>query len=80
MTYPKWVNRGLGDSQVILCLNAEEEAAFVGKPADPAPSTPVAEAAEPETIESLRAKLDAAGIAYDKRWGAGRLAELLPKG
>jgi hypothetical protein len=71
MTYPKWVNRGLGDSQVILCLNAEEEAAFVGKPADPAPSTPV---------ESLRAKLDAAGIAYDKRWGAGRLAELLPKG
>jgi hypothetical protein len=31
MTYPKWVNRGLGDTQVILCLNEEEEAAFVGQ-------------------------------------------------
>jgi hypothetical protein len=36
MTYPKWVNRGLGDAQVILCLNEEEEAAFVGRPQEQA--------------------------------------------
>lgn len=31
------------------------------------------------TAESLRAQLDAAGIAYDKRWGVKKLQELLPK-
>ncbi len=28
-----------------------------------------------ETVESLRAKLDAAGIAYDKRWGLAKLQD-----
>ena len=30
-----------------------------------------------ETADSLRAKLDAACIAYDKRWGLAKLAEAL---
>jgi hypothetical protein len=30
------------------------------------------------TVESLRAQLDAAGIPYDKRFGAARLLSLLP--
>jgi hypothetical protein len=30
-------------------------------------------------VESLRARLDAAGIEYDKRWGLKRLQELLPE-
>lgn len=29
------------------------------------------------TVESVRAQLDAAGIAYDKRWGLARLLTLL---
>lgn len=32
-----------------------------------------------ETLETVRAKLDEAGIAYDKRWGLARLQGLLPK-
>jgi hypothetical protein len=36
-------------------------------PADPAP----------DSVESIRAALDAKGIAYDKRWGKARLLELL---
>jgi len=36
-------------------------------------------ASEPESIDAVRAKLDAAGIAYDKRWGLAKLLELLPK-
>ena len=35
---------------------------------------------EGHTVESLRAQLDAAGIAYDKRLGVARLLDLLPKG
>jgi len=31
-----------------------------------------------ETIESARAKLDALGIEYDKRWGLSRLVALIP--
>lgn len=30
------------------------------------------------TVESVRAQLDAAGIAYDKRWGLAKLIALLP--
>lgn len=30
-----------------------------------------------ETVESLRAKLDAAGIEYDKRWGIDKLKAAL---
>jgi hypothetical protein len=41
------------------------------------PSEPTA--AEADTVESLRARLDAAGIEYDKRWGLKRLQELLPE-
>ena len=36
-------------------------------------------APEPESIDAVRAKLEAAGIAYDKRWGLAKLVELLPK-
>lgn len=32
-----------------------------------------------ETVESLRAKLDALGIEYDARWGFKRLAALIPE-
>jgi len=31
-----------------------------------------------ETVESVRAKLDALGIEYDKRWGLSRLVALIP--
>jgi hypothetical protein len=36
---------------------------------------------EPEalTVEELRAKLDAAGIEYDKRWGVEKLKAALPQ-
>lgn len=34
--------------------------------------------AEP-TVEELRAKLDAAGIEYDKRWGVEKLKAALPQ-
>lgn len=37
------------------------------------------EVAAVETIESVRAALDAAAIEYDKRWGLERLKALLPK-
>jgi len=30
------------------------------------------------TVESVRAQLDAAGIAYDRRWGLAKLLGLLP--
>jgi hypothetical protein len=31
-----------------------------------------------ETVESARAKLDALGVEYDKRWGLSRLVALIP--
>lgn len=40
---------------------------------------PKAEEQVVQTVESLRAKLDAAGIAYDKRWGIDKLKAALPK-
>lgn len=46
------------------------EPAFAGVP-DPSNQ------ATEETADSLRAKLDVAGIAYDKRWGAAKLADAL---
>jgi hypothetical protein len=32
-----------------------------------------------DEAETLRAKLDASGIAYDKRWGVEKLRAALPK-
>lgn len=37
-----------------------------------------APAADPPTVASVRAQLNAAGIAYDKRFGLDRLISLLP--
>lgn len=42
----------------------------------PSPSQPPAEAPAPD-IDTLRAKLDAKGIKYDKRWGPARLQSTL---
>lgn len=76
MSYdPKWVSLGYGIGQV-LCVNEDEEAAAEAKRAEIA--NPDGDTDAP-TIEDLQTKLDAAGIAYDKRWGAKRLAALLPK-
>lgn len=46
-------------------------------------STPDEEPSQPEsepepTVESVRAQLDAQGIAYDGRWGLTKLQSLLP--
>lgn len=50
------------------------EPKFVPEPdADPAEAD-----AEGHTVESVRAKLDEAGIAYDKRLGLSKLVALLP--
>lgn len=81
MTYPKWVSRG-ADIGEILCLNAEEEAAVNAERderenGDAETSASTAEAVE--SIHTLRAKLDASGIAYDKRFGVERLKSMLPQ-
>ncbi len=39
---------------------------------------PAFESDDGETVESVRAQLDAAGIEYDKRWGLSRLVALIP--
>ena len=49
------------------------EAPALDPEADPAESD-----AEGHTVESVRAQLDAAGIAYDKRLGLAKLIALLP--
>lgn len=43
------------------------------------PAIELAETSEAQTVESVRAKLDAAGIAYDGRMGLKKLQELLPQ-
>lgn len=76
MTYPKWVQR-TQDLGPILAANEEEEAQYSGMGVDAEVSAPSQEMAD--TIHTLRAKLDAAGISYDKRFGVERLSALLPK-
>lgn len=75
MTYPKWIQR-TQDLGPILASNEEEEAAYSGMGVDAEASAPSQEVAD--TIHTLRAQLDAAGIAYDKRLGVDRLRALLP--
>ena len=76
--YPKALYLN-GDSQAeeVLVKDAEEEAAkraegfrVYGE---------VQEQPGEETAESLRVKLDAAGIEYDKRWGIAKLKAALPE-
>jgi len=50
------------------------EPAFVAQEADPNEDD-----GNGHTVASVRAQLDAAGIAYDKRYGLARLLTLLPK-
>ena len=50
--------------------------AFVAPAAVPVVAPVVAEVGH--TLDSARAALDAAGIAYDKRFGLAKLVELLP--
>lgn len=69
MTYPKWIQR-TPDLGPILAVNEEEEAQFSGD---------AETGADADTIHTLRAKLDAAGVSYDKRFGVERLSALLPK-
>lgn len=75
MSYPKWVNRGYGLGD-ILCRDADEEAAVHAE--RDARENPQPEPVE-ETVDTLRAKLDAAGVAYDKRWGIDKLKAALPQ-
>lgn len=77
--YPKALYMGgepAGESAVVQ--DAEQEAAkreagfrMIG---EAAPSDESA-----ETVETLRAELDAAGIEYDKRWGVAKLKAALPQ-
>lgn len=80
MDYPKWVSRGFGMGE-ILCANADEEAAVnAEREARENPDADPAEAdGQGHTVASVRAALDAAGIAYDKRLGLAKLLALLPK-
>jgi hypothetical protein len=48
------------------------EPKFAAAEADPAEDD-----GKGHTVESVRAQLDAAGIAYDKRWGLAKLQGLL---
>ena len=66
------------------CANDEaEHIALTGCGYGPAFATPEADPSESDTeghtVESVRASLDAAGIAYDKRFGLAKLIDLLPK-
>lgn len=46
---------------------------------EPGYVAPAAPEAPARSIEGVRAELDAAGIAYDKRWGIDKLLEQLPE-
>lgn len=72
--YPKWVQRA-PEIGAVLCLNEAEERQLLDDWAT-RNDAPAPQAAE-ETKESLQAKLDAAGISYDARWGLKRLQEAL---
>ena len=77
--YPKALYLGGDqDGDYRIVKDAEQEAAardagfrVIGE-AGPAPAD------DAPTIESVRAKLDALGIDYDKRWGVSKLQALLP--
>jgi hypothetical protein len=75
MTYPKWIQR-TPDLGPILATSEEEEALFSGMGVDAEAEAAGTDAAE--TIHTLRAALDDAGISYDKRLGVDRLRALLP--
>lgn len=77
MSYPKWVQR-TPDLGPILAANEQEEAEYSGMGTDAEADAQGTDAAE--TIHSLRAQLDAAGISYDKRLGVDRLRALLSQG
>ncbi len=44
----------------------------------PTEADPMEDDGKGHTVESVRAQLDAAGIAYDRRWGLAKLQGLLP--
>lgn len=68
--YPKKITV---DGKRVLVKSKEEEDTLLPKPVEPA--------AEPETDDKaeLTAKLEAAGVEVDKRWGLKRLQEELDK-
>lgn len=73
--FPKCLYRG--DEPLIVANEHEEAAARSGGFRFWSDADAPAEA--PETVESLRAKLDALGIKYDQRFGVAKLAALLPQ-
>lgn len=72
--YPKWVQRA-PEIGAVLCLNEAEESQLLADWS--ARSAPAEESPAEDTKEALQAKLDAAGISYDARWGIKRLQEAL---
>jgi len=74
VTFPRGVPVEVTNETLLRKLPGNSEFSLVPEP--------MPEAVEPETeetVESLRAKLDALGIEYDARWGLKRLAALMPE-
>lgn len=74
VTFPRGVPVDVTNETLLRKLPGNSEFSLVPEP--------MPEAVEPETeetVESLRAKLDALGIEYDARWGLKRLAALMPE-
>lgn len=82
MNYP--LNMKLPDPQIGFAVanDEAEHAALTAMGYIPPLVQAVADPAETDgqghTVESVRAQLDAAGIAYDNRFGLARLMTLLP--
>lgn len=71
--FPKWKYHDAHEAVVVQDADAEKA---LGPGWRDSPVAQDQEPAEP-TVESLRAELDAKGIAYDKRWGLARLQAAL---
>lgn len=87
--YPKWIYSREG-ARIVQDESECPETGWYDSPAfipadepaaEPAPeATPEAPEAHEsaQTVEAVRAQLDALGIDYDRRWGLARLIALLP--
>ena len=73
MTYPKAIYHTEGDPHPAAIVESaeQERAQRIGW------GQSVEAKEEIDTVESLRAKLDAAGKTYDKRWGVDKLRAAL---